>query len=712
MRHVVGVEVLMSIYPIVKRLLVLGLLLSMLTYVEHANAISPRQLVEVADFNIPVVSPDGSTVAFRVEQASIERNTYDTAWYVQDVRGNTPPRRVADGGVPLRDTAGISEFAAAVWSPDGRWIYYRAFVGDRIDVWRAAADGSGAEPLTLDPADVRDFSLSDDGRTLMYSIGATRAEVISAEQDEYDRGIRIDETAPIGQSLFRSGNIKGRLATQRLGPIWFERVSLLADVPDRWKAVDLATRSKWDVASSGIPAVPLTASDLAQDMSEPWRVAQDPQSGRVALLTRVGELDGLRDRPDVELSMLPGTTSRQPVKCQAELCTEKAITDIQWRPNSDEVLFTVTDPDQGLAQSIFRWNVQTGLVYPVVYSQGSINGGGRWAPGLCGPSSSVLVCVAAEADRPPRLEKIDLETGDRQILFDPNASLARDVEQAVQARLLRWTDAEGRQFTGQFFPARRTGETLPALFVNYYRCTGFLRGGVGDEWPLMTLAEAGVSTLCINSAPYRLDAVERFDLGKSAVESAVKLLASAGEIDGTKIGMGGLSFGSEVTMWTAMNSEMLTAASVSSPLVSPTYYLLGSIKGDVFFSGLRRFWQVGPYEETDERWQEISPSANLDKIRSPILMQVPEQEYIHLLDYAIPLIRRKRADLYVFPHEPHQKFQPRHKLAVYERNLDWFRFWLQGVEDDDPRKAEQYKHWRLMREAASSRSRAIRMDKF
>jgi hypothetical protein len=43
------------------------------------------------------------------------------------------------------------------------------------------------------------------------------------------------------------------------------------------------------------------------------------------------------------------------------------------------------------------------------------------------------------------------------------------------------------------------------------------------------------------------------------------------------------------------------------------------------------------------------------------------------------------------------KFQPRHKLAAHERNLDRFRFWLQGYEAPDPAKAAQYARWRLVR---------------
>src|SRR3546814_6926080 len=71
----------------------------------------------------------------------------------------------------------------------------------RIAVWRAAADGSGAEPVTADAADVRAFVLEADGRKLRYSVGATREEVSRAEQAEQDRGIHLDGTTFIGAGL-------------------------------------------------------------------------------------------------------------------------------------------------------------------------------------------------------------------------------------------------------------------------------------------------------------------------------------------------------------------------------------------------------------------------------------------------------------------------------------------------------------------------------
>jgi hypothetical protein len=64
----------------------------------HAETISPRRLLEVADLTSPVISLDGNRVAFRLEQASVVRNTFDVFWYVQAMDGKSPPYRVADGG--------------------------------------------------------------------------------------------------------------------------------------------------------------------------------------------------------------------------------------------------------------------------------------------------------------------------------------------------------------------------------------------------------------------------------------------------------------------------------------------------------------------------------------------------------------------------------------------------------------------------------------
>jgi hypothetical protein len=57
----------------------------------------------------------------------------------------------------------------------------------------------------------------------------------------------------------------------------------------------------------------------------------------------------------------------------------------------------------------------------------------------------------------------------------------------------------------------------------------------------------------------------------------------------------------------------------------------------------------------------------------------------------------KAVEMYYYPDEDHAPDHPRARLASLQRNVDWYRFWLQNFEDPDPRKKEQYQRWRMLR---------------
>jgi len=667
------------------------------------GAPSPKMLLETIDFSGLAISPDGRNVAFRQEQASVERNTYDTSWMVQALDGASAARRVADGGAPLRYDVGSSINEPPQWSPDGRWIYYRALIGGEVQVWRAVSDGSRAEPVTEDPADVETFTLSHDGGRLIYTVGATRAAIERAEQLEYDQGVRIDRTVPLGQGLVRSGYINGRLATERMTGRWMTRGGLLADQPTHKVIVDLASLKNWNADAADVRAfedvMPVTQFKAAPPGPyDAYLRARSRDSGEVAF----GEPAGGK----MTLQVTASATDPNSVTCSAAPCKSAVIDALAWRPGRHEVVFTTFDRDRGHAQSLYDWNVQTGAVRLIVSAKGLINGGRPLALGeACAVSAEAAACVTASADEPPQLERIDLDTGARRVLYAPNAALAQEV--GPRAELMVWRDAQGQTFTGQFFPAARTGSTEPApLFITYYTCAGYLRGGAGDEWPLASLAGSGIAALCVDEPPVdfsHLDQVARYDMALSGVRSVIALLSHRGLINPERVGMGGLSFGSEVVYWVAMKSDLLEAASVSSTASTPIYYELHGLQTPDFQKMLRNVWKLGPPSETPDRWKEISPAFNIDKIHVPLLMQMPEQEYLSTLDYFVPLANSSTpVELYVFPNEPHQKFQPQHKLAVYNRNLEWFRFWLQGYVDPDPLKASQYGRWEAMRASAQT----------
>lgn len=654
-------------------------------------------LVETADLAGVAISPDGTLVAVREERASVERNAYDSVWLVQRLDKPSVARRVADGGSPLRAT-GVSVAEKVIWSPDSQWIYFRALQDGEIQVWRAAADGGRSEQVTHDAANVETFALSADGRFLTYRTGPSRSEIDDAEKAEYDSGIRIDGSIYAAEGLFRSVVIDGVLRSERTGPFdasrpW--RGTLLSDRPKRYRSVDLQSHS---VAPAAQPAI------------ERLEEAAGPNTGGVAAratLTlgeerRTALLSGPPDGRELVVSGLPGRST--PLHCKP--CDGLKIEGIAWR-NPSEIVFTATDGRRGFSQNLYRWRVGSATVDRLTKSEGLLASDRSGMGSTCAVSARYAACVTASAATPPRLERINLDTGQRELLYNPNEWLA-ELSEEVSVEFLSWKDAAGRSFTGHLFTSPSTTMAGPVpLFVTYYICPGYLRGGMGDEWPLMTMAANGIAALCINfQRPPRAnrDAAADYETGLAAVAAAVEILSKRGTIDRSRVGMGGLSFGTEITTWVAAHSDLLAAASVSSTNVLPTWYWLHSVQAGWDDVAMRQ-WRLGSPDETPERWRQLSPAYFADRIKAPLLFQMSEGEFRPSVEFFRRLTKANTpAEMWVFPNEPHQKFQPRHKLAVYERNLDWFRFWLQDYVDPDPRKADQFARWSTLRNAMPRRA--------
>lgn len=639
-----------------------------------------RDLVELTDLSGVSVSPDGRYAAFRTERASIERNDYALEWRLVALDGNTPARAIAGAGAPIWRDAGVIVAEPPVWSPDSRSIYYRALIDGEVQVWRASINGQ-AQRLTSDAADVERFTLSGDGKTLSYIAGAAREAIRRAEQEEYDSGIRIDATIDTAQNLFRSARINGRLASQRLTGRWFARAGLLWAAPKRTMVLDLeslklreqATPQNEPAGGSPSPDVAITATAVADD-GRAVHVLTDRNGTQTLVLAR-------------------SATCPKAEACRVATAAGESVAAIAWRPASDEVIFTVSD--RRLAYALKAWNTHTNEVREITREDGLISGG-RDPDSHCAIGATFAVCVVASPVTPPRLVRIDLDSGARFTLADPNRQL-KPLD--VRVEPLTWHDEAGRAFSGWLMLAPGGRKPIPKpLFITYYLCEGFLRGGVGDEWPLAPLAENGIVSLCINKVSLGPDApddaVAHYDAALSGIRSVISLLARRGLVDPERIGMGGLSFGSEVTAWVARQPGLLAAISISSTLMEPGYYWMNGIAGRDNHAILKQVWHLGSPTETPQRWQEISPALNPERYGMPILFQMPEQEFrlnmqffSELSDAGAPV------EMYAFPNEPHIKTQPRHKLAVYRRNLDWFRFWLLGEVDQDPAKAEQYRRW-------------------
>nr|WP_295110791.1 Atxe2 family lasso peptide isopeptidase [uncultured Caulobacter sp.] len=661
-------------------------LLALLLLIPAGGQAAPtaRQLIEMTEIAAPAISPDGAFVAYRRGRADLSANRYRLEWYVAPLGAPGVVRRVADGGFALWSAAGVPVIEAPVWAADSRAFYFRALGDDGVQVWRAAVDGSMAQPITRDDADVERFSISND--RLTYETGASRAEILATEARDRDDGVLIDETVDPAQSLFGAVEVNGRLASQRLSGLWFGRGDRLAGQPPRRRVVDLKTFAVAEV--QGAPATTISTTPNHGTL-----ITETPgQAGAGAIRLTVGNVS-----TRLEAQLTDGSWAH----CELAACREGRVLAAAWCPEHMFVAFTVRDRNGYYA--LWVWNPRSNGARQIVSIDGSLGGGGSRQP--CAIGVKRAVCVVAEPLVAPRLMTFGLDDGKRTILDAPNTDL--DAPHGLKVQRFEWTDAQGQAFLGRLLTADGMEGRSP-LFIHYYNCDGYLRGGTGDEWPFALIAHAGIAVLCVNyPVPNsdQQDSVAEYEIATRGLRAAVDLLDRRGLIDPRRVGMGGLSFGSEVTYWTAINSDLLRAISVTSVQLEPTYYWMNSFRGRDVPANLKKVWGLGAPDETPDRWKRVSPALNVDSIRAAVLMQMPEQEFRPTIELIARLSNSTTPfELRVFANEPHILVQPRHRLAAYVRNLDWFRFWLQNVEDPDPVKAEQYRRWRVMSDRAKTGS--------
>ncbi|GLV23856.1 hypothetical protein TomTYG45_02980 [Sphingobium sp. TomTYG45] len=364
-----------------------------------------------------------------------------------------------------------------IWSADSRYILYRAIIDGEVQVWRAAADGSSVARITSESGNVADMMLGADGRTVTYRVGPSRDDVVRAENKEYDDGVLIDAKVDPSRPLYRGGRIDGRRATERLGGFWFGHAGLLADQAPHVRTVDIPSGLARDATAA--EAARLAPAPQAFDKLDGRflvaRVASGDERGTAYVLS-----SGVRH----ELLVAKGSGLQGAIRCGAAACTGQRIRSVTWQRGTDALVFETSDG--GSNTNLRRWDVRSGAVDVLATGQGQL-GGGRDQTQGCAVGTRAMVCVAAAADVPPHLVAIDLDTRKARLLADPNPTLA---DTAPKFHPLSWVDRAGRRFTGQFLQPDGVTGPVP-LFVTYYSCGGYLRGGLGDEFPLCTRHRRG-----------------------------------------------------------------------------------------------------------------------------------------------------------------------------------------------------------------------------
>jgi dipeptidyl aminopeptidase/acylaminoacyl peptidase len=187
-------------------------------------------------------------------------------------------------------------------------------------------------------------------------------------------------------------------------------------------------------------------------------------------------------------------------------------------------------------------------------------------------------------------------------------------------------------------------------------------------------------------------------------KSAVELLLREGVIKAGAVGISGLSFFANVVNWIITQHPEFAAAATAAHVASTTepyeFYI---------YAGMGRNWlkmaesQAGVVDprvpEGARHYQLVSDVLNAARICTPLLVQTDAAEFggEGIEYYAALKLNSAPAEIIVFPQEAHNFWQPEHILIVEDRNIDWFRYWLQHYESPITEKRGRYARWDVIR---------------
>jgi dipeptidyl aminopeptidase/acylaminoacyl peptidase len=322
------------------------------------------------------------------------------------------------------------------------------------------------------------------------------------------------------------------------------------------------------------------------------------------------------------------------------------------------------------------------------------------------PGGRFALLVRSSNTHPGELVRVDLESGAILPLTTENDRFVHTPHPEV--RFYRVENVEGDAWGRLYLPlSYERGRRYPVVFTQYVSSPGF-GSDIGDEVPFMPLTAAGIAVFDMNSNslaaqgnPGDVDTyVQRVQRPMKGMQWIARKLADEGIVDANRIGLAGLSYGAEIALYSWWNWKALRAVSVASAAWDPQLFYLGGpgYVSSVFNQGL-----PVPEENTMAAWRRVTAGMHARSDSTPLLIQSGDEEE----NFTVPAWSRMRqvgapVEWLEYPQEGHAKVHPAARWWVYQRNLDWFRFWLQDEENVSARKPDHYERWRAMRDARNA----------
>jgi dipeptidyl aminopeptidase/acylaminoacyl peptidase len=643
---------------------------------KDASELTAELVADGAVPSQPVISPDGSWVAYVVGPVGRPAERRTCALWLAPADGSSPPVKL---------TAGAAADFSPRWAPDSASVFFLSDrAGSSPQLHRIRLSGGEAEVLTDWHGEISDTRPLADARLV--------AVVATDEPTEEDKRRRAERDDAIvwGQQV-RSGRLRVLdLATgefRAVDGLGARHVAELAPRPDggalaviSWASAEKSS----DVTTSELQVVDLltgTVHELgrigAMARSPVWWQADG--DWHLAYMAMPEPLGG-HAVYDVAVSAV-AAVHRDLTEGMAACPTELA----QVADGPPLALFAA-----GLDTAIYGLDPGLGCFRPLSTRDGLVDS-------LTASSSGEVIAVLATTSYEPG----DVHAG------PPGGPLVRLSDTRPALRTIRWGPQERLSYQA---PDGLNLDGLLVLPPGRSRADGpfplitWVHGGpparyadqflLGPRSPAQWLAAAGYAVFLPNP---RGGVGHGRDFAAAVVRSAggadwgdivtgIDLLIAEGVADPDRLGIAGGSYGGFMAAWAIGQTDRFKAAMmIAAPVDWGMMVATGELGTfDAAFGGSCGWEGTGPHPH-----DQVSPISFASKVRTPVLIVHGQEDTNVPVGQAIYFHRALswfgvEHELVIYPRERHGFVERNHQLDLLWRTRAWFDRWLRDGVSDGP----------------------------
>ena len=321
----------------------------------------------------------------------------------------------------------------------------------------------------------------------------------------------------------------------------------------------------------------------------------------------------------------------------------------------------------------------------------------------------IEIASAEQPVIPPDLMLTDIITGKSVVLTDLNSEYRHIALGSVSK--VEWKNKFYAQCTGYLIkpPDYREGRKYPLVIMAKGWDDSFLSDtSYRTAFPPQVLADSGFLVLLVNAPSAEQEPREYpGHMGEAInwmemVLSGISLLSDQGLIDEKEVGIMGFSRTSWLVDFMLTHSKFKFAAASSADSGAYNYGTYWLANDELTMQAFTAQYGGPPYGESFRNWLAYAPAFNAQNVMAPLLMEYTEcwlgYEPLYAHEFFVALRSAgKPVDLFYYPRGQHELDTPGERIASLQRNVDWFRFWMQGYERPDPGVGEQYRRWRSLK---------------